>query len=215
MLSLLPSSHKDILHVINQLLNLFPWMQWRRIHTCAIQPPISNCVEDCNWRANSMNRWAANVVLQPKFLQQVGRVINHSVFEHAHECRSQGWRRRQTWVLNGLAHEKVEVTHVSEMLVAVLGIWKGHEALLGNIPQLISFGYTMCIQYGRKVKSCSNWRLFSYHFRLARKNAWWMIFIFICLNKVQERGNRLKIQPKGGQSKACQAHSKLWCMQWA
>ena len=82
-----------------------------------------------------MHGGAADAVLHAGFALQLGHVGDHGLLEHGDEGRPERPSRRQLGVLDGPAHEEVEVADVGEVLLAGLGVRVRVVAPLGELPQ--------------------------------------------------------------------------------
>ena len=124
-----------VLGLVKQLLHLLPGMQRRRVHARAVQPAVPDGVEHADRRTDAVHGGAAGIVLDASLALQIGRVVGHRLLEHGDERCPERGGRGQPGVLDGPAHEEVEVADVREVLLAVLGVGVGIVAPLGQLPQ--------------------------------------------------------------------------------
>ena len=128
-------AQQNLLHLVKDLLDLLPGVQRRRVHARAVQAPVPDGVEHADRRADAVHGGAADAVLHAGLALQLGHVGGHGLLEHGDERRPERPGRRQLGVLDGPAHDEVEVADVGEVLLAGLGVRVRVVAPLGELPQ--------------------------------------------------------------------------------
>jgi hypothetical protein len=112
---------QNLLHLVEDLLDLLPRVQRRRVDARPVQLAVLDRVEHADRRADAVHGGAADAVLHAGLALQLGHVGDHGVLEHGDERRPERAGGRQLGVLDGPAHEEVEVVDVGEVFLVALG----------------------------------------------------------------------------------------------
>lgn len=126
---------QNLLHLVEYLLDLLPGVQRRRVDARPVQLAVLDRVEHADRRADAVHGGAADAVLHAGLALRLGHVGDHGVLEHGDERRPERAGGRQLGVLDGPAHEEVEVADVGEVFLVALGAGVRVLAPLGQLPQ--------------------------------------------------------------------------------
>ena len=97
---------------MNELGDLVPGMQRRRIHAGAVEAAVADSIKDGKGRADAVDRSAAYVVLCANLALHRKGVVEHWVLEDGEERGPERRGGGEARVVDGFGHEEVEIGHV-------------------------------------------------------------------------------------------------------